>query len=214
MTNRNSAGRPAAGRPAGQMAGLLIVGSLVLAGVSYQYLTKPVMSQVAAARTEADTTERKLESQRLLVAQLPQLQQENRDLEAKLVKIRAEFPSNEQLGRRLDEIESVAEQLGLKLGGFQRTVEESGIQGVDRLKLSTAILGSYSDLTSLMKTVRQDDRFTTIEGLELGMSSEGLTTKMDIYSYMLRPVPVATPDPNAVPEGEVPGDNVIKGGSS
>lgn len=193
--------------PKSQLPLLLTVGSLVMGSVLYNFVTRPAMATGDEVMLRAGELEKDLESQRLLTNQLQRLQEDNTRMENQLTEAYREFPQQERISERIESFETLARELKIKTSELERTVEASGIDGVDRTALSVNMLGQYNQISTLISRLEQEGRFISIDNIEMNNDGGRLRTKLEMSSYMMRPAP-PTPAQNAAapaapPEGAV-----------
>lgn len=165
---------------------ILLIGALALGALVYNFGTRPLLEKGNETSAEAEKLEAEVARQRALTGQLPGLEAQNAQLKAQLSTVQRAFPKEEQFANLITEIDATARSYGLTPIEYKRTIMKSDISGVDKLMIQGAFSGRYNQIRRALQKIEQQQRFTSVENIELQTQDSGVKATASFVTYMLR----------------------------
>lgn len=174
-------------------------------GMFYNFYYKPKQDVLTTMRTDLETKQRTAADYRAKVAQIPQLKEQVAKLEVERAEFVRALPTNQQFGQVLAQLRSAASATKTDITSLNfsnGTTTTDVPAGVRPINIDLAVKGSYGAIHQLLRTVETQNRFTTVNNVDLQLQKaesfdpdlQG-TLKLTVYTFdpNMAAAPATTP---------------------
>jgi type IV pilus assembly protein PilO len=151
-------------RPKAQKIALLAVVLLLVGGLYYTSLFSPGMDEIARLNDSVETARNEKTKKQVQAANLPRLQKELRELDAKLKQAVAQLPNKKEMADLLSNISTKAQQSGLEVLLF-RPRAENYQEFYAEVPVDITVKGNFQSVISFFDEVGQLHRLINIESI-------------------------------------------------
>jgi type IV pilus assembly protein PilO len=151
-------------RPKAQKIALLAVVLLLVGGLYYTSLFSPGMDEIARLNDSVETARNERTKKQVQAANLPRLQKELRELDAKLKQAVAQLPNKKEMADLLSNISTKAQQSGLEVLLF-RPRAENYQEFYAEVPVDITVKGNFQSVISFFDEVGQLHRLINIESI-------------------------------------------------
>ncbi|HYY24488.1 MAG TPA: type 4a pilus biogenesis protein PilO [Candidatus Udaeobacter sp.] len=151
-------------RPKAQKIALLAVVLLLVGGLYYTFLFSPGMDEIARLNDSVETARNEKTKKQVQAANLPRLQKELRELDAKLKQAVAQLPNKKEMADLLSNISTKAQQSGLEVLLF-RPRAENYQEFYAEVPVDITVKGNFQSVISFFDEVGQLHRLINIESI-------------------------------------------------
>ena len=151
-------------RPKAQKTALLAVVLLLVGGLYYTSLFSPGMDEIARLNDSVETARNEKTKKQVQAANLPRLQKELRELDAKLKQAVAQLPNKKEMADLLSNISTKAQQSGLEVLLF-RPRAENYQEFYAEVPVDITVKGNFQSVISFFDEVGQLHRLINIESI-------------------------------------------------
>ena len=151
-------------RPKAQKIALLAVVLLLVGGLYYTFLFSPGMDEIAKLDGSVETARNEKTKKQVQAANLPRLQKELSELDAKLKQAVAQLPNKKEMADLLSNISTKAQQSGLEVLLF-RPRAENYQEFYAEVPVDITVKGNFQSVISFFDEVGQLHRLINIESI-------------------------------------------------
>jgi type IV pilus assembly protein PilO len=151
-------------RPKAHKIALLAVVLLLVGGLYYTFLFSPGMDEIAKLDGSVETARNEKTKKQVQAANLPRLQKELVELEAKLKQAVAQLPNKKEMADLLSSISSKAQQSGLEVFLF-RPRAENYQEFYAEVPVDITVKGNFQSVISFFDEVGRLHRLINIESI-------------------------------------------------
>jgi type IV pilus assembly protein PilO len=151
-------------RPKTQKIALLAVVLLLVGGLYYTFFFSPGMDEIAKLDDSVGTARNEKNQKRAQAANLPRLQKELVELDAKLKQAVAQLPNKKEMADLLSNISTKAQQSGLEVLLF-RPRAENYQEFYAEVPVDITVKGNFQSVISFFDEVGQLHRLINIESI-------------------------------------------------
>jgi type IV pilus assembly protein PilO len=151
-------------RPKAQKIALLAVVILLVGGLYYTFLFSPGMDEIAKLDGSVETARNEKTKKQVQAANLPRLQKELSELDAKLKQAVAQLPNKKEMADLLSNISTKAQQSGLEVLLF-RPRAENYQEFYAEVPVDIIVKGNFQSVISFFDEVGQLHRLINIESI-------------------------------------------------
>lgn len=184
---------------------LLVLGALLLVVVSFLFLIKPKMDEVAALEVEAEDIRAQQAQVETQIRALEEVRATSPNLEAELAAVGAIVPDNPSLPATLRQLQVAADDSGLTLvsvaPGAPAAVGSTEVPDLASIPLSLSLEGGYFQVVDFLRRI-EDPRLTARGILVQDVSVSpaeyptlAVTVSGTMFSVLEQPVTAPEPTP-------------------
>ena len=151
-------------RPKAQKIALLAVVLFLVGGLYYTFLFSPGMDEIAKLDGSVETARNEKAKKQAQAANLPRLQKELVELDAKLKQAVAQLPNKKEMADLLSSISSKAQQSGLEVFLF-RPRAENYQEFYAEVPVDITVKGNFQSVISFFDEVGRLHRLINIESI-------------------------------------------------
>lgn len=187
------------------IAGLSAAMSVGACAAFWYLYAQPTVASTQAAQMEISVLESKILQASQVRDNMPQIQNDNRTLEAKFQAFQSTFPAMERLSTLIDLVEGLAQNNSVRIGTIERRVEGTDVPNITRVKLSINMNGAFPNSFQYLKDLIAAQRYVSVDNLSLIKDNDGLNTAFTMYAFLSRaPATPTTPATGQPAPGSVP----------
>jgi type IV pilus assembly protein PilO len=180
-----------------------LVGTVVIAGVSYFFLLSPVLTRIDDLVKKRTQVTEEVTKTRAQVAELERFRRETVELEKRLALLKDRLPSEKETPTLYRALSTAAEQAGLGVSLFQpKGATPKDV--VSEIPITLSAQGSYHQLAKFFERVAALPRVVNVDAFKLvgqGKAKDSVKADLTLATYMYKGTP---PPPPARPGAVAP----------
>ena len=160
----------------------------VCAGLGYQYLLAPTITDRDLLEEKKGTISSQLASEARIAQNLPQYQQEVKELEGRLQRALQELPDEKDIPELLKSIADLARDSGLEVLLFKPEAEERK-DFFAEFPVSMSVEGTFHQVATFFDEVGRMPRIVNVRGIEISnprLAERGMVVKADFSAVTFR----------------------------